>query len=143
MTCGPFEQYWSESGKPLGHATHGYDIGVEDAAVLKQAVDHFGRRAQLKKAAEELIELAVECVRAANGAAMAQEAQDELVELVRSKAQQSVASYDHLAECLAHERADVEIMMHQFDNWLLPSLRPAVEAKIKSQVERLAGRMQG
>ena len=86
-----------------------------DKAVCRRAVEHFGRRAQMLKVAEELRELADECVRAANG--------------------------EGNADALALERADVEVVLWQFDHLLVPSLRPAVRVKIKSQLKRLEGRM--
>lgn len=92
-------------------------------AVLKRAVDHFGRRAQLRKVAEELRELAVECDKAAEGGHTSPEA------------------LNALTEALAHERADVEIVLYQFDNLLLPSLRLRVPGKIASQIERLERRL--
>ena len=87
----------------------------EQRAVCARAVEHFGRRAQLKKVAEELRELADECDRAADGAGD--------------------------GDALALERADVEIVLYQFDNLLLPSLKGAVPGKITSQMERLERRM--
>lgn len=92
--------------------------------VLERAVEHFGRRAQLRKVAEELRELAVECDKAADGGHTSPEA------------------LNALTEALAHERADVEIVLHQFDKLLLPSLRQAVRAKITSQIERLERRLE-
>lgn len=100
-----------------------FDLSQEQIAVLKRAVGHFGRRAQLRKVAEELRELAVECDKAADGGHTSPEA------------------LNALTEALAHERADVEIVLYQFDNLLLPSLRQAVRAKITSQIERLEGRL--
>lgn len=87
----------------------------EQRGVCARAVEHFGRRAQLRKVAEELRELADECDRAADGAGD--------------------------GDALALERADVEIVLYQFDNLLLPTLGGAVREKIKSQVERLERRM--
>ena len=98
-------------------------LNDEQKAVCARAVDHFGRRAQLRKAAEELRELAVECDKAADGGHTSPEA------------------LNALTEALAHERADVEIVLHQFDNLLLPSLRSAVRAKIASQIDRLERRL--
>ena len=95
----------------------------DQKAVCARAVDHFGRRAQLRKVAEELRELAVEC--------------DKRAEVGHTSPEELNA----LTEALAHERADVEIVRHQFDNMLLPSLRPAVRAKIASQIERLERRL--
>jgi len=92
-----------------------YKLTDEQQGVCRKAVEHFGRRAQLLKVAEELIELSQECIQAANAAGN--------------------------AGALAHERADVEIVLYQFDNLLLPSLRQAVRAKIASQIERLEGRL--
>lgn len=94
-----------------------YSITPEQENVLQRAVDHWGRRKQLLKVAEELMELARECMFAADGKGDAGK--------------------------LAHERADVAIMLHQFDHLLLPTLRPAVREKINSQVERLEGRLNG
>lgn len=105
---------WSESGKPLDR----FDtIYADQALLLARAVDFFGRRAQIRKVAEELRELADECDRAANGVSN--------------------------EEALALERADVAIMLHQFDHLLLPSLRPLVRMKINSQLKRLEGRIEG
>lgn len=87
----------------------------EQKAVCVKAVGHYGRRAQLRKVSEELRELADECDKAASGCGDA----------------------DHLA----HERADVYVVLYQFDNLLLPSLKPAVREKIKSQVDRLERRL--
>lgn len=100
-----------------------FDLSQEQIAVLQRAVEHFGRRAQLRKVAEELRELAVECDKAADGG------------------HTSPGALNALTEALAHERADVEIMLHQFDNMLLPSLRQAVRAKIASQIDRLERRL--
>ena len=87
----------------------------EQREVCARAVEHFGRLAQLRKVAEELRELADECDRAAGGAGD--------------------------GDALALERADVEIVLYQFDNLLLPSLKGAVPSKIASQIERLERRM--
>lgn len=113
------EMSWSESGKPLHAplAARTDKIDVEQALVLKRAVEAFGCSFQMRKVAEELRELADECDRAANGVGN--------------------------ADALALERADVEIVLYQFDNLLLPSLRPAVRGKIKSQIDRLERRMKG
>ena len=100
-----------------------FDLSQEQIAVLQRAVDHFGRRAQLRKVAEVLREVAVECDKAAEGGHTSPEA------------------LNALTEALAHERADVEIVLHQFDNLLLPSLRLRVPGKIASQIERLEGRL--
>ena len=98
-------------------------LNDEQKAVCARAVDHFGRRAQLRKVAEELRELAVECDKAAEGGHTSPE------------------ELDALTEALAHERADVQIMLYQFDNMLLPSLHSAVRAKIASQIDRLERRL--
>jgi len=90
-------------------------FSLTEISVLERAVAHWGRRKQLLKCAEELMELARECMLAADGAGDAGK--------------------------LAHERADVEIVLYQFDNLLLPTLRPAVREKINSQVKRLEGRL--
>lgn len=87
----------------------------DQRAVCARAVEFYGRRAQLLKVAEELIELADECRLAAVG----------------------YGNADHLAL----ERADVEVVLYQFDNLLLPSLALAVRDKINSQVERLERRL--
>lgn len=92
-----------------------YSITPEQENVLYKAVDRYGRRAQLLKCAEELMELARECMFAADGKGDGAK--------------------------LAHERADVAIMLHQFDNLLLPSLRLAVKETINSQVVRLERRL--
>ena len=85
--------------------------------VCRRAVDHFGRRAQLFKVAEELRELADECEAAANGGGS--------------------------MDALALERADVHIVSYQLDELLLPSLAAHVPAKIASQIARLERRMDG
>lgn len=95
----------------------------KQVVVLERAVDHFGRRAQLRKVAEELRELAEECEKAAAGGFI------------------NLKDMQDMEEALALERADVEIVLYQFDNMLLPSLRPAVRAKIASQIERLERRL--
>lgn len=83
--------------------------------MLERAVGRWGRRKQLLKVAEELMGLARECMLAADGAG--------------GSAQ------------LARERVDAEIMLFQFDNLLLPSLRPAVREKIARQIARLERRL--
>lgn len=90
-------------------------VTVPQALVLEEAVGHYGRRHQILKVAEELRELAVECEKAAAG--------------------------DGDEQALALERADVEVVLWQFDCMILPGLRPLVQEKLQSQVERLAGRM--
>ena len=92
-----------------------YELTDEQKAVCEKAVQRFGRRSQLRKVAEELYELALECDKAADGRGD--------------------------AGALALERADVAVVLHQFDELLLPSLRKAVPAKIASQIERLERRI--
>lgn len=92
-----------------------YSLTEGQISVLEAAVGRWGRRNQLLKVAEELRELADECDKAAN-------AQGD-------------------GDALALERADVEIVLYQFDELLLPSLRRAVWSKIDSQVERLERRL--
>jgi len=92
-----------------------YELTEDQCAVCAKAVQHFGRRSQLRKVAEELRELAEECDKAADG-------QGD-------------------AGSLALERADVAVVLHQFDNLLLPSLRALVPAKIESQIDRLEKRI--
>jgi len=98
-------------------------LDEKQRAICERAVSHFGRRAQLRKVAEELRELADECDKAAEGGTTTPEA------------------LNALRDALAHERADVEIVLHQFDNWLLPSLGPEVKLWIARQLERLEKRM--
>jgi hypothetical protein len=92
-------------------------LTVHECEVCARAVDYFGRRAQLRKVAEELRELADECDAAANGGSS--------------------------MDALALERADVEVMLYQFDALLLPTMAVHVSAKIASQIARLERRMDG
>lgn len=90
-------------------------LTVHQCEVCRRAVDHFGRRAQLLKVAEELRELADECEAAANGGSS--------------------------MDALALERADVEVMLYQLDELLLPTLAAHVPAKIAAQIDRLERRI--
>lgn len=103
--------------------SNGFTLTPKQKAICACAVDHFGRRAQLRKVAEELRELAVECEKASAGGFI------------------NLKDLQDTEKALAHERADVEIMLYQFDNLLLPSLSPAVCEKIASQIERLERRL--
>lgn len=100
------------------------ELTPKQVAVCWKAVEHFGRRAQLLKVAEELRELAVECERAAAGGFS------------------DIKDLKDVENALALERADVEIVLYQFDHMLLPSLRPVVREKIASQIERLERRLE-
>lgn len=93
------------------------NIGSRGQAICALAVERFGKRAQMLKVAEELRELADECEKAAAG--------------------------DGDPEALALERADVGIVLYQFDNLLLPALAAKVEEKTQSQLERLERRLKG
>lgn len=90
-------------------------LTVHDCEVCARAVEYYGRRAQLLKVAEELRELADECELAADG-------------------QGSI-------DALALERADVEVMLYQLDELLLPNLAAHVSGKIAAQIDRLERRI--
>lgn len=87
----------------------------QQVLVLREAVEHYGRRAQILKVAEELMELAEECILAANG----------------------VSNQNNIVD----ERADVAVVLYQFDKLLLPSLETAVRVRIGEKVQRLKRRM--
>ena len=93
-------------------------ISERQKDVCREAVKHYGRRAQILKVAEELRELALECVLAADG-------QGDPARLV-------------------DERADVAIVLYQLDELLLPRTLEdtLVRVRIGEKIQRLERRIE-
>ena len=88
----------------------------EQQAVCRKAVERYGMRAQTRKCAEELRELADELDKVANGEAD--------------------------IFCVVDERADVDVVLWQLDNVLIAGMEPHVEERVAFKVARLEGRME-
>lgn len=90
-------------------------ISEAQALVLREAVEHFGRRRQILKVAQELRELADECYLAAMG--------------------------ESDQRAFVDERADVAVMLYQLDRLLVPSLELRVRERIGEKIQMLARRI--
>jgi hypothetical protein len=91
-------------------------LSDEQKEVCQQAVQVFGRRWQTIKVAEELRELADELEKAVNGTGAT-------------------------LERVIDERADVEIMLYQLDELILPGVARRVPARIPVKIEKLKSYM--
>lgn len=92
-----------------------YVLNPDQQAVCTRAMGRFGRREQAFKVAEELRELAAEVEELANGGGDVKR--------------------------LVDERADVAIVLWQFDELLLPGLRYRVAERIGVKINRLEARI--
>ena len=87
----------------------------QQALVLREAVEHYGRRRQILKVAQELRELADECTLAAYG--------------------------ESDQKTFVDERADVAVVLYQLDKLLVPSLEVAVRVRIAEKISMLERRI--
>lgn len=88
------------------------DLTDAQKEVCRQAVEKFGRRRQVLKVAEELRELAYELEAAAHGMGTT-------------------------TERIIDERADVEIMLYQLDELILPGVASQVPHRIPAKIQKL------